>query len=272
MKIFKLISICCLISLMVISCTKDEVKPEMRLLKINTKTYAGTTTTTTYHYNTSNQLVEVKNNWFDERFTYSSDGKLSVYESVFDNRYRKYEYFYINGRLDKAITSNNTPDETDTTLYIYDNSGKIVKTKYLSYYNQTEYDYTCDDNGRIKTIESSENQSEWIWWDEAGNLTQHSWKRRNYTTGGIDSIGVKYSYDSGKNFLKAIHYPAEYIFIRSLDPSPNESTSNCLDNGYYHPGWPLYSGPLSIQAYNSERYPTNISIGETSWELFYEEY
>jgi YD repeat-containing protein len=259
------------IALLFFSCKKESEQKELRLLMINTTNYAGTTTTTTYHYNAANQLVEIKKNGLIERFLYYPDGKLQTYEYN-ATKYRKTTFHHNGDQVDSAVVfyySQNNP-ASYTILYTYDAAGHISQQNFNT--DLSHYDYTCDEKGRITAIQSPEQRSEWIWWDDAGNLVQHSWRGRNYEIGGWDSTGVRYTYDSGKNFLKAIPYPAEYNFIRSLDPSPNESASNCLENGHYSSDWPLYSGPISIQEYNDEKYPTKISIGETSWELIYEEY
>lgn len=259
------------IALLFFSCKKESEQKELRLLMINKTTYEGTNTMTTYHYNSLNQLVEIKNNGISERFTYFPDGKLQAYED--DNQhYHKYIFHHTGDRVDSVVVFYyaHLNLAAYTIYYIYDEAGHISQQNYNI--NWSHYKYTCDEKGRITAIQSPEDRSQWIWWDEAGNLIQHSWKGRNYETGGWDSVGTNYTYDSGKNLLKAIPYPAEYIFIRSLDPSPCESASNCLENNYYHWGWPLSWGPLSIQEYNSEKYPTKIAIEQTTYELIYEEY
>ena len=263
---------CICIALLFFSCKKESEQKELRLLMINTTTYEGTSTTTTYHYNASNQLVEINNNGLIEKFMYYPDGKLQKLLSYEFNstHYRQMTFHHTADRVDSAVVFNDSENNpaSYTIYYTYDAAGQISKQN--NNINWSHYEYTCDEKSRITAIQSSENSSEWIVWDDAGNLIQHSWKGRNYETGGWDSIGANYSYDSGKNYLKAIPYPAEYIFIRSLDPSPMESASNCFENGSYYPGWP--QGPISIQEYNNEKYPTKISVGETSWELIYEEY
>lgn len=267
--LFFITSFC--ITLLFFSCKKENEQKELRLLMINATTYEGTTTTTTYHYNASNQLVEIKNSGLIERFIYYPDGKLQAYEYN-AIKYRKTTFHHTGDRVDSTTVfyyDQNKP-ATYTLFYVYDAAGHISKLN--NRMNMSLYEYTCDEEGRIKTKQSSENWSVWIVWNNAGNLMQYSWKGRNYETGGWDSAGTNYSYDSGKNFLKAIPYPAEYVFIRSLDPSPSESASNWLENDYPHMGWPLTKGPMSIQEYNSEKYPTKIAIGETTYELIYEEY
>lgn len=262
---------CFCIALLLFSCKKENEQKELRLLMINTTNYAGTTTTTTYHYNAANQLVEIKKNGLIERFLYYPDGKLQAYEYN-ATKYRKTTFHHNGDHVDSAVVfyySQNNP-ASYTILYTYDAAGHISQQNFNT--DLSHYDYTCDEKGRITAIQSPEQRSEWIWWDDAGNLVQHSWKGRNYEIGGWDSAGVNYSYDSGKSLLKAIPYPAEYIFIRSLDPSPCESASNCLENNYYHWGWPLSWGRMSIQEYNSEKYPTKIAIEQTTYELIYEEY
>jgi len=260
------------IALLFFSCKKENEQKELRLLMINTTTYEGTNTMTTYHYNSLNQLVEIKNNGISERFTYFPDGKLQAYED--DNQhYHKYIFHHTGDRVDSVVVFYyaHLNLAAYTIYYIYDEAGHISQLNTNINWGVI-YNYTCDEKGRIKTKQSSENWSVWIVWNNPGNLIQYSWKGRNYETGGWDSAGTNYSYDSGKNFLKAIPYPAEYVFIRSLDPSPSESESNWLENDYPHMGWPLTRGPMSIQEYNSEKYPTKIAIGETTYELIYEEY
>ena len=160
MKINPLFFITCFfVALLFFSCKKENELNELRLLMINTTTYAGTTTTTTYHYNSSNQLVEIKNNGLIERFMYYPDGKLEAYEYNATN-YLKTTFHHTGNRVDSATVFyyNENQPATYTIYYTYDVTGHISKqSNNITWF---QYDYTCNEKGRIITLKNSEQHSE----------------------------------------------------------------------------------------------------------------
>jgi YD repeat-containing protein len=266
---------------MLVSCSKDkhesgpndENKAKIRLLEIIKTTYEGSFTSTTYHYNTSDQLVEIKNDRFNQKFTYADDGSLAFYERKADGSHLYFEYRYENDRLDQVIRKSfaGSLSFMDTTHYYYDTEGKIVRS-FLSY--NMDYNYTCNDQGKIIMRTGTNPDSSWCSWDAGGNLGSRIFKGWDPVNGGFNTTTVTYTYADAKNFMNAVPYPETYLFIRSLDPSPVESTMQYLS----HPSgdlFPLdfpYYGTLTLLESNGEQYPVKFSCEETSWELVYETY
>jgi hypothetical protein len=266
---------------MLVSCSKDkkesgphdENKKKIRLLEIIKTTYEGSFTSTTYHYNASDQLVEIKNDRFNQKFTYADDGSLAFYEMKVDISHLYMEYRYENGRLHQEIRrgTSGSANLMDTTHYYYDTEGSIART-FLTY--NRDYYYDCNDQGKIIMRAGPNPDTSWCSWDAGGNLISRIFKGRDPVNGGFNTFTQTYTYSSAKNFLNAIPFPETYLFIRSLDPYPCESTMQYLTHhlgGLFPLDFPYY-GSLTLLESNGEQYPVKFSCEETSWELVYETY
>lgn len=261
---------------LLISCTKDEAEPGIRLAKIIETTYAGSTTLGTFHYNTSNQLVEIKNTDYNQKFAYDDNGKLVTYEQDFFSNYKSYvkqEYKYENGLLQSATYIDNKGVTLGTTVFFYDAAGNIKKTNHHSENNLLEYTFECKGSNKISIrCYPSLGDTNWYNWDASGNLVEMSAKARNFETGGYETYTYTYSYHDCNNYLNTIPYPATYLFIRSLNPCQAESSKQFLDRPFQ--GFIPISKAFKIDEVNSQNYPVKVSNeeAETSWELVYETY
>ena len=259
------------------SCTKETDTSKIHLLKIVKTTWEGSRDVAVYNYDNLNRLRDIKYKDYDkdfiEVFNYGPDGNLISFET--DNeRYSKSTYYYTADKIDYIIqsyTNNNNVPQNDTAIFSYNSEGKLTSLIYRNQYILNQSFYLCDDKGRLTMEVTMYNDSSWYTWSPEGNFTRRIDKHRNYETGGYNTYITDYIYDTHTNFFKAIPYPKQMLFLRSLSPGPRESVNNCLSSNLFN-YLPLSTGPFVYSDFNSEGYPTKITAEETTYELLYGEY
>ncbi len=267
--------ICC-IAFSSNSCKKDETpETKLHLLNIVRTDWQGSKEIAVYNYDNLNRLRDIKHTDemdFIEIFNYYPDGKLSTYESDFDHRYGKSTYHYEGEKVDYLVfnyANNEHVEMSDTAFYTYNPDGNISHQVIRDNYIYYEWDYICDEKGRVISYTGSGGTALFLW-DEAGNLSKRTDKGVSSETGYYE-IETDFKYDSGKNFNLSIPYPEEFLFIRSLSPSPYYSKNNCVSENLYDFSW-FGRGPAVFSEYNRAGYPTKISLDETTFKLTYGEY
>jgi YD repeat-containing protein len=270
-----IVAICCL-TFIGFSCKKDETpETKLHLLNVVRTDWQGSKEVAVYNYDKMNRLRDIKHTDetdYIEIFNYSPDGKLSSYESDFDHRYRESTFQYDGEKVDYAVfnyANNEHVQMSDTAFYSYGPDGKISHMVFRNNYIYSELNYICDEKGRVISYTGSGGTAVFLW-DDAGNLVKRTDKGFTSETGYYE-IETDFKYDSGNNFNLSIPYPAEFLFIRSLSPSPNFSRNNCVSENLYDNSW-LGRGPAVFSEYNSAGYPTKIISGETTFILTYGEY
>ncbi len=269
------VAICCL-SFLGNSCKKDETpETKLHLLNVVFTNWQGSKEIAVYNYDNLNRLRDIKHTDetdFVEIFNYGPDGKLSTYESDFDHRYVKSTFHYDGEKVDYVVykyANNEHVAMSDTAFYSYGTDGNIMHQVIRDHYIYFEWDYICDEKGRVISHTGSGGTALFLW-DDAGNLVKRTDKGFTSQTGFYE-IETDFKYDSGKNFNLAIPYPAAILFMRSLSPSPFYSNNNCVSENLYNYSW-FGKGPAVFSEYNSAGFPTKISLDETTFKLTYGEY
>lgn len=193
-----------------------------------------------YYYDSQNRIskevfIEPNGNDSKEKsFFYNNDGSLDMvtissdWYSTVDHQ----KYVYKNNQLSAYITYDDMNKYSDTLYLFYNADGSIKKT--VDYelavdeemagrdfiYIINTYLYTLDAKKRIVMIEG-------IW----ERLYPHTIRKDTLKFSYSDNNNLilrtsrydkdEYQYDTKPNYTATIHYPKEYLFIKSLSFSPN---------------------------------------------------
>jgi len=173
----------------------------------NVKEVTDGTVTFKYTYNANNMLTKVQDN-FNHFAEYEYDEmNRKINESYFNDVYNTYSWDSL-GRVQKTAAKSLTGDDFGVKLYLYNNSGNLIRTDYWKGSKWFIENYYYDDLQRVVSFKTdlfthtSNPSPEWI----------------NYTYNKVsDRVSSQYQLGSGSVYYKNLTYDKDGRIIYEDD-------------------------------------------------------